>query len=312
MINSAIVPILDLSHASHPNQMGDLLRDALFDAGFLYVKNHGVEVEKISNLPFLGCNGFAEETTLGKQDLREQFNFVTEIPVTYKPTTDAVRKDQASGFKDHTTRDFSRLYWQLRGLNQGPSEHDVPGFHHALTESDITTLEWLCYRFVHLVEEALGMPEGTFYAFFQRPTSGEISEHNQYVPPQHRIKFLKYSPTAGGDECARGIGAHKDSSGWLTFLYQVGQEKGLEVLDANGEMVPAPPIQNTFVVNFSNAFEAATGGLPLDLTISEIQCHIPLVIRKLRQVPEEQSSNRNVSNLLDARWDSLGESQLRN
>ena len=46
----------------------------------------------------------------------------------------------------------------------------------------------------------------------------------------------------------------------MTFLYQVGEETGLEVLDASGSWIPAPPIEGTFVVNFGNAFEAATEG----------------------------------------------------
>jgi isopenicillin N synthase-like dioxygenase len=80
-----------------------------------------------------------------------------------------------------------------------------------------------------------------------------------YMRPQHRIKLIKYPPSKGESQ-RQGVGAHKDSSGWLTFLYQVGQEKGLEVVNANGDWVPVTPIAGTFVVNFGNAFEAATEG----------------------------------------------------
>lgn len=113
---------------------------------------------------------------------------------------------------------------------------------------------------MHLVEEAFGIPIGTFDTFFPRPTSA--TPDRLYVPPQHRIKLLKYPPSSStsGSVHGQGVGAHKDSSGWLTFLYQVGQEEGLEVLDSGGEWIAAPPIHNTFVVNFGNAFEAATEG----------------------------------------------------
>ena len=115
---------------------------------------------------------------------------------------------------------------------------------------------------MHLVEEAFGIPVGTFDAFFPHPTSIDEATYNEYVPPQHRIKLVKYppSPSSGGSLRGQGVGAHKDSSGWLTFLYQVGQEEGLEVLDSNGEWIAAPPIHDTFVVNFGNAFETATEG----------------------------------------------------
>lgn len=79
------------------------------------------------------------------------------------------------------------------------------------------------------------------------------------MPPQHRIKLIKYPPSTNSRR-GQGVGAHKDSSGWLTFLYQAGEEEGLEVVSASGEWIPAPPIEGTFVVNFGNAFEAATDG----------------------------------------------------
>lgn len=123
------------------------------------------------------------------------------------------------------------------------------------------SLQDLSYRFVHLVEEAFGIPVGTFDTFFLQASSGEEVGHKS-VPPQHRIKLVKYpsGSLSGGSERGQGVGAHKDSSGWLTFLYQVGEEEGLEVLGTNGEWIAAPPIRGTFVVNFGNAFEAATEG----------------------------------------------------
>jgi isopenicillin N synthase-like dioxygenase len=135
------------------------------------------------------------------------------------------------------------------------------------------------------------------------------------------------------------VGPHKDSSGWLTFLYQVGAETGLEVLSNDGEMwIPAPPVLGTFVVNFGNAFEAATDGgvratvhrvlaprvkerysipffmgLPLDLTVSEVRELMPESVKAMRRERdgEEAVEKTAVSSFLDPRWDSLGESQLR-
>ena len=113
------------------------------------------------------------------------------------------------------------------------------------------------------MEEAFGISVGTFDAFFprRRPVSANEEGHS-YVPPQHRIKLLKYPPVVSTNRHnqAQGVGAHKDSSGWLTFLYQVGEEEGLQVLHSDGQWIDAPPIPGTFVVNFGNAFEAATEG----------------------------------------------------
>ena len=136
------IPILDLSLASNPSgrqQLLTQLHDALFNVGFLYVKNHGIpestfsaltsklpslfdlsaesksKLSKLNSPHFLGYNGFAEETTLGKKDLREQFDFATELPVIW----------------DSQNTEFSKPYWRLRGPNLWPNEVEVPGFRKA-------------------------------------------------------------------------------------------------------------------------------------------------------------------------------------
>ena len=145
------LPILDLSLASNPSRrplLLDQLRHALFNIGFLYIKNHGVSegiihsltsripllfdlpeeaklgLSKLNSPHFLGYSGLAEEVTQGKRDFREQFDFATELPVIY----DLAAKADDSG------RNFSKLYWRLRGPNQWPSEESVPGFKKALSE----------------------------------------------------------------------------------------------------------------------------------------------------------------------------------
>jgi isopenicillin N synthase-like dioxygenase len=357
-IGSTSIPILDLSWAEDTNKRPALLqrlRQALFDVGFLYIINHGVSQGKIDRLTrllprlfslspeekaelskrnsphFLGYSGFAEETTLGKQDLREQFDFATELPPVYR-APDALEGD----VDKH--RDFSKLYWRLRGPNQWPSETSLPGFRHAFTEYH-DAVEELSYSFVHLIEEAFGIPIGTFDHFFgkaPRQDSETGPGPKTFLPPQHRIKLLRYPPAQDGAVNGQGVGAHKDSSGWLTFLYQVGQEPGLEVKSVNGEWLPVHPIQGSFVVNFGNAFDAATEGavkatthrviapglhsnvrysipffqgLPLDMTVSEVRSHIPETVKRLRK--DSGEAHGEVSSFLDPRWNSLGESQLR-
>lgn len=317
------LPILDLSLADDPAQRPALLaqlHDALFNIGFLYIENHGVDASAIADLTeklpglfelptnvkaglsksnsphFLGYSGFAEETTLGKQDLREQFDFATELPVVYRdPKSDSASANQLSG-----NRDFSQLYWRLRGPNQWPPEDLLPGFRHALaTYHD--AIQELSYRFVHLVEEAFSIPTGTFDHFFQAPSSRNptaaavvpqaasnkasavsATTRPSYLSPQHRIKLLKYPPSPA-DEAAggQGVGAHKDSSGWLTFLLQVGNEAGLEVLAADGKTwIPATPVDGTFVVNFGNAFEAATDGA-VRATVHRVKVRLSLLVSTL-------------------------------
>lgn len=376
------IPILDLSLAKDSNAKPDLLtrlHEALFNVGFLYIVNHDVPVDTIARLAsllprlfdlpaeqkaglskvnsphFLGYSGFAEETTLGKQDLREQFDFATELPAVWREhhsseanplfaanADGSGKRNEAHSDGGTAARDFTQLYWRLRGPNQWPDEGLLPAFRSALIEYH-DQVEALSYQFVHLIEEAFGIPVGTFDHFFGRQDSSVPEKDSsqaglarQYLPPQHRIKLLRYPPSpANAQHGGQGVGAHKDSSGWLTFLYQVGDEQGLEVFSSSGDWIRAKPIPNSFVVNFGNAFEAATEGavkatihrviapgpdsnvrfsipffmgLPLDMTVSEVREYIPERVRSLRSGVERDEA---VSAFLDPRWNSLGESQLR-
>ena len=149
------LPVLDLSLADDKLQRPRFLQqlhEALFDVGFLYIVNHGVAESTIKNLTsmlprlfdlpiesrssltkpnsphFLGYSGFAEETTAGQQDLREQFDFATELPVVWQEL-----KDVGCG-RGAYRRDFTQQYWRLRGPNQWPPENMLPKFREAFTE----------------------------------------------------------------------------------------------------------------------------------------------------------------------------------
>ena len=150
------ISVLDLRFSEDPERRGlllDQLRDALFNVGFLYISNHGVleqtisvlanlmpalfslsdlsksELSKMNSPHFLGYSGLAEETTQGKRDLREQFDFATELPV--------IRRGHRNA--SDTGRDLSKLYWRLRGPNQWPKEDELPGFRIALRKHVISS-----------------------------------------------------------------------------------------------------------------------------------------------------------------------------
>ena len=100
------IPVIDLDGASNPVTRGQLvkqLRHVLLNVGFLYIHNHSVPEniihDMINALPvlfnltdkekseialhnsphFLGYSGSGSETTAGKADSREQFEFATEL-----------------------------------------------------------------------------------------------------------------------------------------------------------------------------------------------------------------------------------------
>jgi isopenicillin N synthase-like dioxygenase len=149
------IPVLDLNLAESEERglLLSQLRDALFNVGFLYIKNHGVaqstitgltgllprlfdlpleskaRLSKLNSPHFLGYSGFAEEKTLGKRDLREQFDYATELPIVWQEH--GQEEGPPPNGQPHGRRDFTKLYWRLRGPNQWPSEDQLPGFREA-------------------------------------------------------------------------------------------------------------------------------------------------------------------------------------
>jgi len=65
------------------------------------------------------------------------------------------------------------------------------------------------------------------------------------------------------DTTTQGVGPHKDSSGWWTFLLQASPPPigGLQALNKRGEWIDVPPVPRTFVVNIGQAFEVVTNGV---------------------------------------------------
>ncbi|RMD42030.1 hypothetical protein DV735_g3072, partial [Chaetothyriales sp. CBS 134920] len=255
---SSPIPIIDLGKAHTADSKAELLdelRLALLDVGFLYIKNHGVDPRLIQDvtdalptlfdLPvelkesialvksphFLGYSSFGSETTANSQDHREQFEIANELPDIYKPQTD------------------QPLYLRLQGPNQWPIHHLLPGFR-PLIESYIDALRQLGRFFLNLVTEALFLPPGSLDTF---------------TGPQDRLKLVHYRPSHDGgiDDHSQGVGPHKDSSGWMTFLLQASDSSipGLQVLTKAGDWINVPPLAGTLVVNMGQAFEVVTNGV---------------------------------------------------
>ncbi|KAF4981391.1 hypothetical protein FZEAL_2821 [Fusarium zealandicum] len=244
------LPVLDLSLGDDAATLPALLsslRIVLTDIGFLYISNHGVPSSVIDDLVqilpalfalpgeakrsialensphFLGYSGTGTETTAGKLDQREQVELATEL---------AKAPDDAP------------LYEGLRGPNQWPSE--LPALRPAV-ERYIDELTKLGEKFLGLVAQALELPDDTFLP---------------YLSDQHRLKLVHYPASDGGQDTAQGVGPHKDSSGWWTFLLQASpQVQGLQVLNRAGDWIEAPAIPGTFVVNIGQAFEVVTNGV---------------------------------------------------
>ncbi|RFU81276.1 hyoscyamine 6-dioxygenase [Trichoderma arundinaceum] len=246
------IPVIDLALADDPASLPTLLsslRVALTEVGFLYVSNHKVPTHVIHKLVailprlfelsdsaknaialenskhFLGYSKAGTEITAQKPDEREQIEFATELAA----VTDA----------------DAPLSESLRGPNQWPAE--LPELR-PIVEEYIAELTLLGERFLTLVAQALNLPKKTFHPF---------------LSDQHRLKVVRYPAVAPDSDIVQGVGPHKDSSGWWTFLLQASLPhiKGLQVLNKTGDWIDVPVLPDTLVVNVGQAFEVVTHGI---------------------------------------------------
>jgi isopenicillin N synthase-like dioxygenase len=113
-------------------------------------------------------------------------------------------------------------------------------------EAYISELTQLSKTFLLLVAEALSLEPNTFLSF---------------LSDQHRLKLVRYP--ASKCDIDQGVGPHKDSSGWWTFLLQASPPhvQGLQALNKSGQWIDVPNIPGTFVVNIGQGFEVVTNGV---------------------------------------------------
>ncbi|CAG8637516.1 10658_t:CDS:2, partial [Dentiscutata heterogama] len=249
-----------LVHSFKKDEFLSQLRHTLFHIGFLYVKNHPIPEELITkiksystqlfDLPtseklriemcnsphFLGYNKLAAEKTKDIDDQREQFDFATETPYTWK--------------------EGEPMYRRLKGPNQWPDEKYVPGFKETLLEY-IKRLTDFSLEFTQLIALSLGLPPDSLYKFLDPP-----DKH------MNRLKVVKYPPlnalALSSNDGAQGVGPHKDP--WITFLLQVNNVQGLQVQNHKGVWIDVPPLEGTFVVNIGLGIEAVTRGVAVATT----------------------------------------------
>lgn len=190
-----------------------------------------------------------------------------------------------------------------------------------IVERYIAELTSLGERFLQIVAKALSLSPSTFHPF---------------LSDQHRLKLVHYPASDG-----QGVGPHKDSSGWWTFLLQASPPhiKGLQVLNKAGSWVDVPIIEGTFVVNIGQAFEVVTNGVckatthrvlggeyerfsvPFfqgvrrDLTKEEalgtLHDHFTSQTWKRNEEGESEEGRSIDSSFLQGKYETWGESQLR-
>ncbi len=238
-----MAPLLAGGDAGAQAAVGAAIGEACRDAGFFYVRGHGVAADVLARLDAAGRRVFAlpeaakqriamarggrawrgwfplgAELTSGRPDGKEGLYFGTELP----PDDPRVR----AGLP-------------LHGANLWPD--DVPELRPAV-EAFMAAATRAGHALAAGVALALGLDAG----YFARTYTAE---------PTVLFRIFRYPPDMNGD--GWGVGEHTDY-GLLTLLAQ-DDSGGLEVRTPAG-WTPAPPLPGTLVCNIGDMLDRLTGG----------------------------------------------------
>ncbi|KAI0265683.1 Clavaminate synthase-like protein [Gloeopeniophorella convolvens] len=250
------IPIINLKSVADPDPkvqqaLARQIRDACVDVGFFYVSEHGIPEETIASaltsmetffaLPhetkmeldntktpnFKGYNAVlaSNNDPTGAGDMHEGFEFGWEALHDAPGALDPRRAEDGS----------------MAGANVWP---DVPGFREALLE------------YYHA---AVGLGKHLFPLFARALDLAPDFFDDKTRNSAALMRVLHYPPQTGPvDERVIGIGAHTDFEVCLghcfTILWQQPGIQALQVRNARGDWIDAPPIPRTLVINLGDQF----------------------------------------------------------
>ncbi|MER9756234.1 isopenicillin N synthase family oxygenase [Mesorhizobium sp. M0166] len=240
------LPIIDvgpLLDGSDARSVAKEIRWALTNAGFMYIKNHGVSVELVDET-------FAQAQAFFNLPIDEKMKL-------HISNSGVALRGYIEFFGENTdpckTKDFKECFdigserRSVEGPFFGPNQWPVtlPSFQETVL-AYYEAMKELSKRILSGIALSLDLPSDFFEPRMKDPITIQRLQH---YPPQ----------TGVVDEKMIGIGAHTDF-GNVAILAQdsVG---GLQVMNRNGVWVEGRPIPGTFVVNIGDLVQKLTNDL---------------------------------------------------
>lgn len=240
------IPVIDIAplrDGRDPGTVARALHAASRGLGFIYVRGHGIPDDVIANARALAYDFFHADPAQ-KERLRVRGNHRGWLGQGGARMQDDAKADLKESF----------IWGYQDAAGDNPGDHPLrgrnrwPDFLPALEPAAMAYFEHAHEVAHHLMRGfALGLdlPERFFLQTADAPLS--------------RCSFVYYPPQdaqAGADQF--GVGPHTDF-GVLTVLCQddVG---GLQVEDANGDWIEAPPLPGTLLVNVADLLARWTDG----------------------------------------------------
>lgn len=254
------IPIVDVSglfsdDAAAKAAVAREMAEAASNVGFLYVTGHGIPASMIDKLLARASEFFAlplatkQKYYIGNSRAHRGYvptgeeNFYSgEVPTVDKKEAFDLSVELPEDDPDHIKG------YRLLGPNQWPAEvqdfrKDIYGYYEAAMSLGRTLFRGFAL--------ALGLPETHFDACLTKPPSQLRLVH--YPEGPNRFK----SEPGVARKSDWGISAHTD---YECFTILHATKPGLEVLNAAGAWIDAPPVPGAFVINIGDMLEALTNG----------------------------------------------------
>jgi isopenicillin N synthase-like dioxygenase/dienelactone hydrolase len=245
--NFSEIPVISLtalgSGDSAETAIIEQIRKASEEVGFFYVKDHGIDAHELLGILEQCRHLFAlpkpmlEAVHMSTSNTFAGFMGVGELGLNQKRP-----RDLLEAFNVCTERSADdpvvRAGTPLAGWNQWP---ELPGFKDAVLKY-YAAMDKLGHRLLQAFAMALGLPREAFDA--------------SYLAPISQLRLLHYPAQEGVVAEMLGARPHRDT-GMFTILLQddVG---GLEVANAAGDWVVAPPMPGTLIVNVGEMMKLLT------------------------------------------------------
>ncbi|WWD09560.1 hypothetical protein V865_007687 [Kwoniella europaea PYCC6329] len=277
------IPIIDLTDAhsldvEKRRALAEVIRDACLNAGFFYVRNHGVPLSVVNEI-FKQSHTFFDLPSEIKStvDINKSDNFRGYMRLLSSNTNPDNKGDRHEAFNlgldplvHPESFERSEKEGELKhSENLWPDQKDWKGaeaFKQANLEYYRQVLA-LGYKLFPLFALALNLPEKFFEDKTRHPAA---------------IMRLLYYPALDGkevDELMPGIGAHTDFE-CFTILRQ-DEVSGLQVQNRKGEWIDAIPTPDTFIVNIGDQLQRWTN----DIFVSTRHRVLPTIAKDRYSIP---------------------------
>jgi len=255
-VSMSEIPVIDIAQLLHGDaaargRVAAEIGAACRNIGFFYIVNHGVPPALVDAVYAQARRFFAQSETAKAAIAIEKSNVHRGWFKIGGENLDPEKQTQAGDLKEGIKigRDLAAEHplvqakTPLHGPNQWPP--NLPGWREVMQEY-YDVMEGLGRKLMRAFALALGLDGGYFDRWLNTPMT--------------TLGPLHYPPQTGRITPAQiGAGAHTDY-GCLTMLAQ-DAAGGLQVRNAHGEWIDAPPVADSFVVNIGDMMERWTNGV---------------------------------------------------